>query len=348
MSKNEADGIPHESGVRDSLVRGVLDQVRADLARQSEVHHRAEMAALQRSSVAASAIAHRELSEPESVPLAPVGEVLRVLVLRGYRAELVALLREGFSEESAGSLAAELRAALAGELLRRLASEVWSGGLAAYVPEPSTVSAAGLARRVRSAEPGVGIQRGFAASGVSAHGIEWRFIPDDGLAPRYRRVEPSVDEQAFAWLTACRLGNAWTVRDLLEGSRSSEVIATDPPTVKGPKAAVRVSGSAPLARRRPVDWFAELFIRADWPGEEPAQRPAWPWGEYSTPDLELVAEAVRAFWIEWDGEAASAPKNDTVIAWLEARGMSNNLAKVVATLIRSPKVPAGARPRRDE
>jgi hypothetical protein len=118
--------------------------------------------------------------------------------------------------------------------------------------------------------------------------------------------------------------------------------------VKSPKAPAS-GGRVEAARTTPpIDWFSKLYLRADWPGEEPAQRPAWPWGEYSTPDLELVAEAVRAFWIEWDGEAASAPKNDTVIAWLEGRGMSNNLAKVVATLIRSPKVPAGARPRRDE
>lgn len=95
-------------------------------------------------------------------------------------------------------------------------------------------------------------------------------------------------------------------------------------------------------------WLTVVRVRADWPGEDSARRRAWPWGKYSTPDLELVAEAVREFWCGWDGEVASAPKNDSVIAWLEARDMSTNKAQAVAALIRSPKVPHGARPRRDE
>lgn len=115
------------------------------------------------------------------------------------------------------------------------------------------------------------------------------------------------------------------------------------------------SGESGLDRDgRPCDdesarWLAAVRVRADWPGEEPARRPAWPWGDYSTPDLELMAEAVCEFWNGWDGEITSAPTIAEVASWFQERGVkSNSRAKVMASLLLSPKVGPGRRPRGEE
>jgi hypothetical protein len=300
-----------------------------------------------------------ELAELGALDLAPVGEVLRARVRESYGAELVTLLRAGVSEDRAERLAAEHRSEVAAALTRRFAGEVLAGRLAVYLPDPAACWSVVLARRIRIGEGWHDLRRGARLKLFELGEIP---SPDHPLPSAVRKpsfarllADGYEFEEVFFWLTACRVGEWWTLCDLLRGEAASAARAPMPAApalnaerVKSPKAPAS-GGRVEAARTTPpIDWFSKLYLRADWPGEEPAQRPAWPWGEYSTPDLELVAEAVRAFWIEWDGEAASAPKNDTVIAWLEGRGMSNNLAKVVATLIRSPKVPAGARPRRDE
>jgi hypothetical protein len=77
----------------------------------------------------------------------------------------------------------------------------------------------------------------------------------------------------------------------------------------------------------------------------PATLEKWPWGDYETALLEHLNLAATEFWAKWDGNAASAPKNDVVAAWLDARGVSGNIAAAMATILRSDKVPDGPRPR---
>lgn len=272
-----------------------------------------------------------------SVALAPVGQVLRALVRSGYRAELAALLGDGLPEARAETLAAEYREALAAALLRRMASEIWSGALAAYVPVSSTTTAAHLARLVQMGEPGFGVTRADASSATIARRFEWS--PSDGLSPKYRQVEPAVDEQAFAWLTACQLGKPWALRDFLM-----------PDQVKK----VRWLASGELAPEcpPPIDWLDELFIRADWHGEQPAARPAWPWGEYTTPQLEVLAEVAAQLWERWEGRAAEAKVDADVESLLRDGHFGKTLApggvkvppgiaKAIAVLLRPPGMPTG-------
>jgi hypothetical protein len=71
----------------------------------------------------------------------------------------------------------------------------------------------------------------------------------------------------------------------------------------------------------------------------------WPWGDYETKYLAHLKAAVVEFWAKWDGQAASAPKNEVVIAWLKSRDISDRIAAAMATILRSDRVPDGPRPR---
>lgn len=72
----------------------------------------------------------------------------------------------------------------------------------------------------------------------------------------------------------------------------------------------------------------------------------WPWGAYTTEGLEILAEAVRLFWADFDPEAPDdAPTNAEVIKYLTGRGMSERVAESVASLIRHERAPVGRRPK---
>lgn len=301
-----------------------------------------------------------ELAELGALDLAPVGEVLRSRVRESYGAELVVLLRAGVSEGRAERLASEHRSEVAAGLTRRFAGEVLAGRLAVYLPDFDARWCVGLARRIRAGEGWDDLLRR-----VRLKLFELGEIPslDHPLPPAIRKpsfarllADGYEFEEVFFWLTACRVGESWTLRDLLRGEAASAALAPMPAApalnadwVKSPKAPA-TGGRVEAARTTPpIDWFSKLYIRADWPGEEPAQRPAWPWGEYSTPDLELMAEAVCEFWNGWDGEIASAPTIAAVASWFQERGVkSESRAKVMASLLLSPKVGPGRRPRGEE
>lgn len=301
-----------------------------------------------------------ELAELGALDLAPVGEVLRARVRESYGAELVTLLRAGLSEDRAERLAAEHRSDFAAGLIRRFAGEVLAGRLAVYLPGFDARWSVGLARRIRAGEGWDDLLRG-----ARLKLFELGEIPslDHPLPPAIRkpsfapiRSDGYEFEEVFFWLAACRVGESWTLRDLLRSEAASAALApmraasalhVEP--AKSPKAPA-AGGRVEAARTTPpIDWFSKLYIRAGWPGEEPARRPAWPWGEYSTPDLELMAEAVCEFWNGWDGEITSAPTIAEVAAWFQERGVkSGTRAKVMASLLLSPKVGPGRRPRGEE
>lgn len=70
----------------------------------------------------------------------------------------------------------------------------------------------------------------------------------------------------------------------------------------------------------------------------------WPWGDYETKLLRILAEAVDEFWTLYDPEDKStAPTNSQVIAWLKERGVANRMAEVMATILRADGLPPGPR-----
>jgi hypothetical protein len=58
---------------------------------------------------------------------------------------------------------------------------------------------------------------------------------------------------------------------------------------------------------------------------------------YSTPQLNLMYEAIAALGIS----EANQPKAEELRQWFEARGVSNNIATAMVTIIRSPKLSRG-------
>ncbi|MDR1848829.1 MAG: hypothetical protein LBQ75_02200 [Zoogloeaceae bacterium] len=72
----------------------------------------------------------------------------------------------------------------------------------------------------------------------------------------------------------------------------------------------------------------------------------WPWGDYSTKKLEIVAEAVQKFWVNYDpNDRTTAEKNKRVENWLISKGMSERLAESIAQIIRADGLPAGRPPK---
>ena len=114
-----------------------------------------------------------------------------------------------------------------------------------------------------------------------------------------------------------------------------------------------------------VDWFDELTKtpRKPLPTDEPPalQNPPddvlnpssrWPWGSHHTELLGHLDAAAREFWGGYNPQnaKATAPKNETVIAWLEARNVpgqrkkvSKQIAESIATMLRPDGLPTGPR-----
>ena len=70
----------------------------------------------------------------------------------------------------------------------------------------------------------------------------------------------------------------------------------------------------------------------------------WPWGRHQTKSLQFLALAADKFWKNYDpSDHSTAPKNDTVIAWLEEKGVARRKAEVMASLLRADDLPTGPR-----
>lgn len=66
----------------------------------------------------------------------------------------------------------------------------------------------------------------------------------------------------------------------------------------------------------------------------------WPWGSYSTPELQKLAQAADKFWKRYDPtDSTTAPKNQEVIKWLIGQGISKNIAEAIATILRDKSLP---------
>ena len=85
---------------------------------------------------------------------------------------------------------------------------------------------------------------------------------------------------------------------------------------------------------------------------ESASTSPWPWGNHHTELLGHLEAAALEFWVNYDPQntKATAPKNETVIAWLMARKVpsknrkvSNQMATAIATLLRPDDLPTGPR-----
>jgi hypothetical protein len=86
-------------------------------------------------------------------------------------------------------------------------------------------------------------------------------------------------------------------------------------------------------------------------GADPQSRPRWPWGDYETELLQVLAEAVTQWWSTYDpDDPDTAPRKQDVVKWLKTRldrKDSATLAGYIATIIRADDAPTGrpAKPR---
>lgn len=78
----------------------------------------------------------------------------------------------------------------------------------------------------------------------------------------------------------------------------------------------------------------------------------WPWGNHHTELLGHLEAAALEFWVKYDPKnpRCTAPKNETVIAWLierqvpgQQRRVSDQMAKAIATMLRPDGLPTGPR-----
>ncbi len=74
----------------------------------------------------------------------------------------------------------------------------------------------------------------------------------------------------------------------------------------------------------------------------------WPWGDYTTNDLDILAAAAAEFWIKYDpADPSSAPKSAVVEDWLiNTHKVAEERAQYMASLLRADGLPSGRRPRR--
>ncbi len=79
--------------------------------------------------------------------------------------------------------------------------------------------------------------------------------------------------------------------------------------------------------------------------EDRSVKGKWPWGNYETSLLRDLVAAVQEHWLNYDPKKPiTAPKNETVVTWLiEERGVSANVAKVMASIIRADNLQTGVR-----
>ena len=123
-----------------------------------------------------------------------------------------------------------------------------------------------------------------------------------------------------------------------------------------PSSIERLDQSAHITPFRPALWevslpqYAAWAISIRWPipdelaevaGAAPVSQ--WPWGDYTTKRLDLIAAAVNEFWAH-RVDADLPPRNEDVEQWLiENHGVAQTTAKAIATIIRADGLPTGRR-----
>ncbi|WP_148210985.1 hypothetical protein [Methylibium petroleiphilum] len=70
----------------------------------------------------------------------------------------------------------------------------------------------------------------------------------------------------------------------------------------------------------------------------------WPWGHHETALLGHLAAAARHWWANFDpSDKTTAPTNQQVAEWLQARGVAKSMADKIATILRADGLPPGPR-----
>jgi hypothetical protein len=110
-------------------------------------------------------------------------------------------------------------------------------------------------------------------------------------------------------------------------------------------------GNAYFDRSEIARWLDAIGMKSVYqfdhkqPDAIPAPVGRWPWGNHHTELLGHLEAAAHEFWTSYDpqNQKTTAPKNETVIAWLEKRKVSGAMSKAIATMLRPNDLPSGPR-----
>jgi hypothetical protein len=169
--------------------------------------------------------------------------------------------------------------------------------------------------------------------------VEDKSLQAKRITPNGMVLQPSGADTPFTY----DLGFDCHVSD--EGQITSDIYESGP------------TGAPALTRTLDVGWLRiersdlDAFIkedsyakkqRADLADDSSAH---WPWGEHNTKLLEHLEAAASEFWVKYDpqNQKDTAPKRDEVIAWLQARKVSTQMATAIATILRPDDLPSGPR-----
>lgn len=94
-------------------------------------------------------------------------------------------------------------------------------------------------------------------------------------------------------------------------------------------------------RTKPLREDASLSVQPLLEQTPPSKGP-WPWGAYTTKNLDALASAVEKFWIPYvTGKREERPVAKEVCPHLIALGVTNNMAEAISTVIRKEGLPPG-------
>lgn len=104
----------------------------------------------------------------------------------------------------------------------------------------------------------------------------------------------------------------------------------------GGKRSEVIAGGRGLPTRVNCSWQGKMLIPAG-ALDRPRDPYCWPWGDYKTPALDLLARAVKEFWVDFDPETDRAPTKPDVVKWLMENGAkTKNQADGIQEIIRHP------------
>jgi hypothetical protein len=94
--------------------------------------------------------------------------------------------------------------------------------------------------------------------------------------------------------------------------------------------------------QRPFTFPAEFPKASSIPS--PTAVGSWPWGDYETKNLRLLADAAAKFWKNYDpSDPSTAPKNKVVSEWLVEKNVARRVAEVMAHILRADGLRTGPR-----
>ena len=159
-----------------------------------------------------------------------------------------------------------------------------------------------------------------------------------------------VDNLAERLELARTRGEIPTTREYVQGRQRFNTFDGQYHQTRKPVDMIRLANAAEWAHRQGFAIRPDILERLDLnPGQtaeaDPGQaRGKWPWGDHETELLRHLEAAAVRFWKNWDpDEPDTAPLNDEVEVWLKSRGVSDRIAKAIASILRPDGLRTGPR-----